>query len=814
MVNLRILEKRGITPEKLKAKLKGASKDEKDPKLKKLRERIRSRSQQGIDDNFRNYKLYHALDLALNVPFRQTDQTLLNSLAQKDLSSDEIRDALNKWNLDTEAVFKTETVKDPKTGANIEKAVVDIPTFFQVHVPLCLAYLKIRQAKIMTDRRQVPHLKYEPAFSNAKARMRCEAVTSRAEVMSRQFGYWSVQDQCVFQMLHYQFAFKIPKEPWFREEQEDEEGEKRDDEEGDGLTGKKPKRKTRIVKEGIRYEVPLPTRVWWDRAHRVPTFNTDTGCEYFGYWRAMRWKDLQSNPNWWNLDKVSVGDTKWWSNASTFFDSVYASCQIKTNSINWNFGNNHDREANFISQFYTGDQDECPVVVTEYFEKLVPSECGLGDYDYPVWFRFILAGSDDAILYAEPWPYCPVIYYGLDTDQNRDLNPSLTLQIMPWQDHMSNFMSQFYLTVKQNLANVTFVDTDVMKDKGFLDWVKNLGGKLFSVMNFFPYSSKAMWRAQNSIEKCFQVAQLAKTDTTQLLMAMKTILDTVERVLTFSSQELGQAASHELRAQEVQNIAQTTSIRLKYTDCPVADAVEAWKRQIYYGLMSEGADEFYAEIPMENKITKEDLDDLGFTYDKKELPSKRGRDKKATVKVKKDGLKPLLYEGFTSSRDADDRTNSTAQAAAMMQALGPILQNEMVMQMIGDQVIPLLNEIFLIAGFPRDFKLQNNADHAALSQGEVEQIMQLLQQFQQEMTGKIAEGMKPVVEQVQQTAEATAQTQEAVKVLASREQMVEEVIGRLSGLLQRTSQTNGNGSASFTDPAAGRISENQAAIMA
>ncbi len=815
MVSLDLLKRRGITPEKLKEKLKGKSADEKNPKLKRLRERIRIRRERGIDDNIRDHKLYYALDLALNVPFRQVDQTLITALASKDPSSGEVMEAWNEWNIATEAVFDTITVADPKTGKNIEKTVLDIPTFFQVHVPLCLAYLKIRQAKIMTDRHLSPFLKFEPAFSNSLSRMRTEVLTSRTEVMSRQFGYWEVQDQSVGQMLHYQFAFQVPKEPWYREEQETEDDDAKEDaKDGAGISGEKKKRKTRITKEGIRYEIPHPTRVFWDKAHRVTTFNTDTGCEFFGYWRALRWKDIANNEDYWNLDKVTIGDTAWWSNANTFFNTVYSSCTIKS-PIDWKLSNLHDREENFATYCYGGDQEECPVVFTEYYEKLVPSECGLGDYDYPIWMRFLLAGGDDTIIYAEPFPYCPVVYYGLDTDQNRDLNPSLTLQILPWQDHFSNLMSQFILTTKQNLTNCTFVDTDALND-GAINRLKNLGNKLWCALNFEPFSSKKYFRREAAVDKVFYNVDFTKTDTNQLLLAMKTILDTVERVLLFSSQELGQAASHELRAEEVQNISRATSVRLKYTDIPVANATEAWKKQIFYGLMSEGEEEFYAEIPMENTIGKEDLEKLGFTYDDEERPSRRIADKKAVVKASKESLRPLLYEGFTSSRDADDRTNNTALAGSMLQALAPLLQNPDVMQRISEQVIPLLNEIFRLAGFPRDFKLEDrSANKTQLSPAEAQQLMQAVQEFQQKMT----EEMKPVVDTVQKTAQAQGQVEGAVKELAQRVVPMEQVVKRLVALIAQSQQrltttTTTNEDPGRIDPTTGQPINGAPQIMA
>ena len=86
---------------------------------------------------------------------------------------------------------------------------------------------------------------------------------------------------------------------------------------------------------------------------------------------------------------------------------------------------------------------------------------------------------------AAPLPYAPSIWYGYDGDENRELNAGLSLEILPFQDHVSNLLTQFLLTVKQNLANVTFVDTDVV-DVGWIDTLKELGREDFQDSQFYP----------------------------------------------------------------------------------------------------------------------------------------------------------------------------------------------------------------------------------------------------------------------------------------------------------------------------------------
>src|SRR5690348_12645159 len=78
MVDLNILKARGITPESLKSKLAGnpLTWNAEDGRVA-LWQRVRSRIQEGMNRNFQDYRIYHALDLAWETPFRQISPTML-----------------------------------------------------------------------------------------------------------------------------------------------------------------------------------------------------------------------------------------------------------------------------------------------------------------------------------------------------------------------------------------------------------------------------------------------------------------------------------------------------------------------------------------------------------------------------------------------------------------------------------------------------------------------------------------------------------------------------------------------------------------
>lgn len=793
MVNLSILEKRGITAEKLKEiftaeentvpssyiystigepppgspqetitdydKQKRKAKKLGESKVNELRNRIRLRIANGRDQNISTSRIYYALDCAWDVPFRQVTPTLIQQLSDKTWeNSDALKKSLTAFGMNLDDVVVDDISQDTKVpGKSVKK--ISVPAFFQILVPLCRAYVTIRRAKIMNDRRMVPFLKYEPGINSSENRMKAEALTSRVEVSNRQMDYFAAVDQSVFQMLHYSKAAQFPVEEWYSEEQEVVESD------GD----KKGTTKTKVIKEGLRYHHPPPYRWFYDESFPAKTFNTDTGCTYAGYWRVVRYGDIMNRKGFYNTDKISLGNYLWVTNARTFFDTVYP-CTIQFPAVLENPQN--DRETKMINQIYTTDMTDKAVVVTEYWERLVPSEWGLGDYDYPVWFRFVVA-SDDTIIYAAPVPYTPVVYYGYDEDVNRSQNASLTLETLPFQDHFSNLLTQYILAVKQNLANVTFVDTDVVT-KQWMDRIENLHERLYRKRNFIPFSSKYALRGKENQAQAFISHVFPQLNTAEIMNAMKLLLDILERVLQMSAQELGAAATHEQTAGEIKVISANTSTRLQYTSIPVDSAREAMKRQIYYGLMNYGEEDGWAEIPIDPQLSAEDLEKMGFTWEQKKNPVKPG-DRKMVVKANRQAI---TLESFTSSRDWEDRSDNVEGAKALAMFFQQILMGPLGPAIGADQGIEIVNLIGRLAGFPREFKLSNMTPPQTPEQ-QAENVRQQLSGFvaeiQNQILGQVKEGLTPVIEKVNAMEKSQSDIAQTVQLVVQKLKEIQDI---------------------------------------
>lgn len=764
MVDLEILRERGITPESLAAKLNRdpmnfATGTEEDQKISALIHRIRSRIQEGMTRNFQDFRTYYALDLAWDTPFRQISPTLLSQFLDADPSSEEVYKQITAWGL-THLIYE-ET--DAKSRKNVKR--FNFPVFFRVLVPLVKAYVTIRWAKIMNDRRLTPFFKFEPVKNTTVTAAKCEAITDRIHVMSNQYGYFDVTKQAVLKMLHYSTCLQFPKEEWHFEEQlkyadETDVELKRLKDGSDELASVGDVIRVR-TREGLRYHLPHPSRTYRDLAHPAYTYNYDYGCEYAGYWRIARYREIL-NSNFWNKERIALGTVDLVSGNRLFFTTVYSACtltvpvmpdpasQPQGPQLGASFGlgtGSLDREKEIATLYYGTEHGDQGVLVSEHWEKLIPSENGLGDYDCPVWFRFTVAGDGCTILYAAPVPYNPIIYYGYDADEDRSKNASLSLEVLPFQDQFSNTLTQIILTAKQNLANITFVDEDQVTQAS-LDKLKNIGEKLFRFLNIETYSSKRAARAQNKLPEAVFTASLPKGNVAEMVNVLKTILDVLERVLVMSSNEVGQAASHEQTREEIRNIAANTSSRLVFTATPVDIARDAWKRQLYAGDMGYGDPEFYAHIPSETPLTPDQLEEMGFTF--VEPPEKRSKaDQYYHVRVDRKKTAVDLWT-FAGTKDGEDRTDDKQTAVALGQIVQGLLNNPMTAQAIGpDQAIDLSNMICKLAGvLPRDIKLRNvtppNATPDQQQQAAQQQLQQVVQTVMQQLQGEL----KPALDEI------------------------------------------------------------------
>jgi hypothetical protein len=660
---------------------------------------------------------------------------------------------------------------------------LDIPTFVNVFVPVVMAYVKMRWAKLFNDRDRVPLYKYEPLRQSVSNRLKAQIISSSVERTSVDMGMRATERQAIFQMLLYGICLSFPRESYYREKQR--------------IDGKE-----KIVKEGLRFTTPHPSRIFYNLAHPTHTFNSDTGADFGGFWQVERFGDIAMNDAYWNRNNITwgKGSGQWpWSPKFSLYSSFFP-CHVRFPDLTgWKAQSDLDREKNAFR--YDDNYYDAAVNIVPVFHKIVPKDWGLYDYEYPVWHRFVYAG-DGTVIHCEPLAYCPITAYLYDYDANRSRNASLGLEVIPWQDELGNLLSQYLLSVRKNLTRVVFWNSDILAAEEVRE-VKNQGEKLYQELRFIEFSGKKMQWGQDSVQQAFFPVQFNPVNTQEIMVSIGTVLNMMERALGFSSQELAASASHEQSATEVKVVGAATSNKLQFTASFIDDAWWSRKRQLYDALMAYGSDQIFAEVADLNDADAAALKDMGFKIEDGE---------KGDTHVGVSGPKKNIeLTAFASERDGVDRIEDAKIAAAMIQVFQSILANPVIMQEAGvKQIFDLFNQILPYTGFPKEFKLR--FDKALKPEQNAQMGADQLKQFaQQTMEGAQKAGaeaaqkvvgdemaklgdvvktqvMQPIAAQMQKVQQ---DTEAVVQKIAQKDQQQDAALTAFAQQIQKIEQAVG-----------------------
>lgn len=759
-----------VTPEHLKTVFEAddATRKEKYPEVHKLIELHATRIDDGIRRALDRARVTYAIDEAMDAAQHQISPTLVRGLISKDLGHEELMSMVKEWGL-TDMITPWYNDKGERLDVNGNVMgrqnagspgfKLSLPTFFNVLIPLAASYTHIRWAKLAGDRDQQPLLKYDPLRLDHKDMALCRVITSRVARMSTDMNYREVIRQSILAALQYSACINFPMEAYYQEKQ---------------WVGGKEK----VVKEGVRWFRPHWTKVFFDTAHPLHTLNSDTGCQYVGYWSLVRFSEVADNKDYWNRERIGVGKNPGWRSDALFdfYQNAYP-CTMKFPTFRSGADNNREEEA-FL--YRAKDHADSAVDITVLFHKLVPKDHGLGDYPYPVWMRFVY-GGDRTVIFAEPMGYCPAHVYTLDFDENKDRNTSLTLELIPFQDHLSNILSQFILTVKKNLTNVTAVNTDII-DEDFMDKVRANSESSIKGNLFFGYSEKKASRQQTNVGAAFQPLPIQKQGTSEILALLNTVISLMERVLGFTAQEVGGQATHQQSATESNIVAANTSIRIGHTAAGMDAAIHAMKKSVYNAFLNYGSDEVVAQVADLHPEGKKRLEEAGFKIED-------GANSTAGVVGSKSSL---MVEEFSSDRDGSNRINEQ-QAASMMLTLIDRLMVPQFAEQIG--IVPMLDmlqEFATLSGIPGDFvskikpQIQQKQDEGAAKDAQaMEQVRQLILT---ELAGFSDQIAKSVVAPMQQQGQQIAATTQALAQVAQAQQQDAAAIQQFGQMLTELAQ--------------------------
>ncbi len=718
---------------------------------------ISGRIRDGYTNCLRDHRPYHAIDIAYEAPFAQTTPTLVHNIISRNLSYDQTVEALKAYGLS-----ESELILDIPMGDGQVAKMINAPVFYQIYIPIVKAYVTAVLADIFNERNTVPLLPYKPLKNTEQNRIRCEIITDIGQEMATWYGYAAVYRQAIQQMLKYGTMLAFPREEWHVEKQVEER---------DG----KPKVYT--VKEGIRYTHPHPSRTYFDLEYPLTSFNTNTGCKFGGHWHILSYGSILDNRMYWNRKNIFAG-TNWFQSplAGNYFSEVFP-CQMK-----WpeRWGGPMTREDKLAWYNSSEDRDKA-VFVTEHFEELVPRDWDLGAYDYPVWHRFTVAG-DDTIIWSQPCGYNPIWFMGYDYDEMMARTSSLALEVIPWQDQLGNILSQMLLTMRQNLTNVIFYDTNLVDDEE-IKRMQNAGERKYKSTMYIPFDSFKNAAARLNQAQAFYPVNLAKIPITEQLQSIPTVLNIMERVLQISPQQLGGAASHQQSKAEVLQTAGSGNSRVAFISSSVDEGTDAWMRQLYDAEQNYLDDFFTAEVSADIPDLDKHLEDLGFEV------KHRGDD---TVLVSGHKNK-LRLEGFAGVNIGPNRSKDKEIAQIIFQTVGTIAGQEDLHKKVGTKnLLRLIEEGAILAGAPPDFKLAIDTEAeddqqvepnvlAAIQQAQ-QATMQVIEQkiaqpIAQEMAGdkQKIEQLEGIVAQLQKIYEVAAATQEKGAIKAKESETKQQL---------------------------------------
>lgn len=737
MISPATLKKHKLDAESLKALFTAATPSE---KIKQLTKLITDRNRDGIESCLKNHQTWAAVDLAYDAPLHQITPTLIKHIMDTSRTPKEMLSACKSWGIAADEMFCKSGQKD-KEGNDILE--LNAPVLHEVRIPVARSYTTVRTAKIFNDRNLKPLFKYEPVIRTSEQRILNEIITNAVERMASVFGYSSTLRQVILQSNLYSDCMMFPLEPWYEEKQEGEDD------------------KETVTMAGVRYITPHKSRYYYDMQHPLCSFNTDTGGTFGGYWAVSRWGDVKDNDLYWNTEKISYG-RNWldkeapWAN---YFQQAYP-CVLEfptTTSV----GKETNRET-LANQYADTDYDKA-IFLGYQFAKLVPKKWGLGDYKFPVWFRFITAG-DDKIIWAEAFSYRPIIVSQYDADQTRGKNCSLALEIIPSQDLLGNLLTQTLLSIKRNLANILFYDTQQI-DPGVVEDLSRKTHWQYQRMNLIGFDSFKDRVAHKDSREAIHEVKFAYADISAQLAALNTVISLLERLLVVSPQEIGSAASHQQSKAEVVIIAGNTTNRVAYTGSFIDDTTYAWMRQLYEALQAHGPDEIISEVSADIPDLEKHLKTLGF-----EITGKAADGKKVQVKGKKNALKLELF----ASRKAGPERNQDAQVVqAMYQAIASLNQNPAVAAAADPaSILELLEQAAKLNGADEDFKIVVNKEGLKSAQ-----LQQVVGEIEQMIMGRVeAEVAKPAAEAVNEQEQKISEQQKVLDGLMTVVDKLQQIV--------------------------------------
>lgn len=667
------LEHHKLDPKSLRERFDVQKLGEKEDRLVK---RWQGRIQQGIDWNLKNYRHYLAIDQTWESSFKQSDSALVRMLQDiRSMGNDEDKlvSYAERWGLGS----IVSPVLDEK-GAKTGRKTITWPLLNQVILSIARAYTIQRTSNLTNERiLNGPIMPFNPGMPTMQNKAFADVLTQRVDTMGREFGYAEHINQFILKAGVYGHQLVFPLEEWYSRTDWTEDG-------------------SRTGREGVRLFGPHPSRSFCDIDYPMWTLNTGVGASYAGYWRTRTWGDVKRE-NYWNRErirweeKLTGGADNWELFART---TNLVGCAMTKMPWGMSSVSSNDREQWLESGYYgSSTPDDVGIFTTNLFERINP-KYDLDDNmpDTNLWLRIVMAGQTTPV-YVGPMIDRAVTAFCWEPIDNLNLQISLMLEFMSYQDHCSNLLTQGMISIQENLRKVVIFNKTAISEMDVVRKLQNANSAEFMKTIYVGYDGNELEvLGQEAIKSIFHNVSFEKSDVMMHLQMIQQLLQLMERVGGISAQDVGGYGSHEQKEVELHMIREGTGQRKLTQGFWMDRGIEGLQGVVYAQLTNYGEIEAYASL--DASYDKAYLEKIGFDIVEE-------GDDKIHVKVK---VGKLRLEQFSCRRESKSNAMGRENGQLMIQLLLGVL-NSQKLEIPAQQLVFLTNMAFECLGLPKEFRV-------------------------------------------------------------------------------------------------------------
>lgn len=725
--------------------------------------RLMGRIQQGLYRNAQNFNKWAAIDLAYSsTPIHPMTLPLMR-VAQGYISLSDCEKQIGALSNDARDRLFEKDAEGKLTG-------VKAPQLVDVSHNLVHSLTTRRVAAIATEiNQQYPLNEYNPFSNSQEGKLVGDVMTQLGEQMAGAYGYRHDAEESVRQASLYSQCVKFKANAWHVERQTLPKRPVTKPDSATGVGQPPPVEYERqIVREGVVFTMPHPSRIYYDITRPVARLNYDTGPQFVGHWEVVRIGDLQDSPAYFNKEVVVFDPVlyRWFVSNYAYLSQYFPDRMVAPIPAGGDAGRlalTNDRVAQIgVNAMMRYDMS---TTISYHCERIIPKDVGFGTYEDPVWIRFCVAGMN-TVIFAEVLGSMPASINAYNTSDNLMVSPSFAMQVLPYQEQISNLLTQLLRIQYQGLVRIWTLNTHGMSKENVealthaLQYPDYLSAKDIILSYDLAQLQARGQDPATVITKLQQVKIETREKVTEIFQSILQLLAIAERLLFFSPQELGQVSPRTITASEAKMVNTTTLGIRDFHLVGIKQQLDADKRIIHDSYMAFGSDDL--EVPVAERYDPEVVKRAGF-----EIVS-TGEDGLFTIRGKKLGL---LYNYTYTTRNTDDLPPDTAVIQGYAQIYEIISKDPQLQAIQNPQdKVDLVNMLFgEISNGAIKFKADPAKMKALIANGDQQaQLAQALPAIQR--------ALQAMQQQIQQVSTAQSQNKQSIAALAKALQLLGKTV--------------------------------------